>query len=92
MGKSVSLEELSQYLNSSVEQIGQVRQEVEEIQVGFNSAYVEWKAWHDASLEQLVDAVTTRLEEIGPDLRTRIEEGIAREQDLIDQRRQELEL
>ncbi len=91
MGKSVSLAELSQFLTSNVDQIGQVHQEVEEIQVGFNSAYVEWKAQHDATLEQLVETVTTQLEEIGPDLRARIEEGIAGEQTLIDQRRQELE-
>jgi predicted nucleic acid-binding Zn-ribbon protein len=91
MSKSLSLKEFSKYIVESVERIGAVRQEVAEIQVGFNSAYVEWKAQHDAALERLVEAVTGRLDEVGPDLRARIEERVIEEQRTIAERRQELQ-
>ena len=51
MSKEFSLDKLSDYLDEQLEQIGVMRREVEEIQVGFNSAYVEWKADHDAALD-----------------------------------------
>jgi DNA repair exonuclease SbcCD ATPase subunit len=90
MSKGLSLKQFSKYIVESVERIGAVRQEVAEIQVGFNSAYVEWKAQHDAALERLVEAVTGRMDEAGPDLRARIEERIGEEQRAIAARRQEL--
>ena len=90
MSNRLSLEQFSKTIADDVERIGTVRREVEEIQVGFNSAYVEWKAGHDATLEQLVEAVTGRLDEAGPDLRARIEERIGEEQRAIAERRQEL--
>jgi chromosome segregation ATPase len=91
MSKGLSLKQFSKYIVESVERIGAVRQEVAEIQVGFNSAYVEWKAQHDATLERLVEAVTGRLDDVGPDLRARIEERIVEEQRIIAERRQELQ-
>jgi len=90
MAKQASLNELSQYIADNVEKIGEARREVEEIQIGFNSAYVEWKALHDATLERLVEAMTPRLEEIGPDLRGRVEERLVEERRIIGERRQEL--
>jgi chromosome segregation ATPase len=91
MSKSLSLKQFSRYIAENVEHIGKVRREVAEIQVGFNSAYVEWKAQHDAALERLVEAVTGRMDEAGPDLRARIEERIVEEQRIIAERRQELQ-
>jgi chromosome segregation ATPase len=90
MAKEASLNNLSQYIADNVEKIGEARQEVEEIQIGFNSAYVEWKALHDATLERLVEAIAPRLDEIGPDLRGRAEERIVEERRIIGERRQEL--
>jgi hypothetical protein len=90
MKGSISLERLSQYIEDNVHQIGVVRKEVEEIQVGFNSAYVEWKAEHDAALERLVEAVTARLGEVGPDLQGQIEKRVGEERRTIAERRQEL--
>jgi DNA repair exonuclease SbcCD ATPase subunit len=73
-----------------MQQIDAVRQEMIEIQVGFNSKYVEWKADHDAALERLVEMVIGRLDEIGPDLKGRIDERVGEEQHVIVERRQEL--
>lgn len=91
MTKNLSLEQFSQYIADNLGQIGTVRREVEEIQIGFNSAYVEWKARHDATLEQLVEAILARLGEIGPELHTRIEARIVEEQRIIAERQQELQ-
>jgi len=90
MSQKLSLERFSRYIEENVEQIGQVRREVEEIQVGFNSAYVEWKAEHDAALERLVEAVVSRLDEVGPDLRGRVEARIPEERRVIAERRRAL--
>jgi hypothetical protein len=85
-----SLAQLSQYIEDNVRQIDAARKEMEEIQTGFNSKYVEWKANHDAVLERLVETVLDRLDEIGPDLKGRIEERVGEEQRVIAERRQEL--
>ena len=90
MSKSLSLKDLSTYVAENLQEIGAVRKEVEEIQVGFNSAYVEWKADHDATLERLTETVTDRVDAIGPDLRALVDERIVEEQRIIEARRQEL--
>jgi chromosome segregation ATPase len=90
MGKSFSLKKLSTYISDNIQEIGKVRKEVEEIQVGFNSAYVEWKAEHDATLERLTETVTDQVEDIGPDLRGLVEERIVEEKRIIEARRLEL--
>jgi DNA repair exonuclease SbcCD ATPase subunit len=90
MSSNVSLDQFAQYIEDRTGEIGEVRREAEEIQVGFNSAYVEWKAEHDATLERLVEAVVPRLGELGPDLRGRIEERVVEEQRIIAERREEL--
>lgn len=90
MGKSFSLKNLSTYISDTIHEIGKVRKEVEEIQVGFNSAYVEWKAEHDATLERLTETVTDQVEGIGSDLQALIEERIIEEKRIIEARRLEL--
>jgi len=90
MSKSFSLERLSRYLSEVVKQIGAVRKEVEEIQVGFNSAFVEWKAEHDVTLERLTEEVTRKLDEVGPGLANLVQERIVDEWRIVNDRRQEL--
>ena len=90
MGLKLALDQFSDYIGGKLDEIGQVRQEMVEIQVGFNSAYVEWKAPHDATLERLVETVVPRLGEVGPDLGSRIEERVVEEQRTIAERRREL--
>jgi len=90
MGERISLGKLHGYLLGKISQIRAVSQEMEEIQVGFNSKYVEWKTEHDATLERLVEMVLARMEEVGPELKGRIEERVVEERRLVDERRQEL--
>lgn len=90
MGMDASLRKLSGYIGDNMRQIDAVRQEMAEIQVGFNSKYVEWKADHDAALERLVETVINRLDEIGPDLKGRIDERVGEEKRVISERCQEL--
>jgi chromosome segregation ATPase len=90
MSKKFSLKQLARYIEENVERIGRVRQEVAEIQVGFNSAYVEWKAQHDAELERLTEAILDQWDRVGDALHTRIEERREEEQRIIADRRVEL--
>lgn len=90
MSKNFSLEQLSRFLADNLKKITAVHGELEEIQVGFNSAYVEWKAEHDATLERLTEAATERLEEIGAALQTRVDERVVEDRRSIDERRQKL--
>jgi chromosome segregation ATPase len=82
-----SLNQLAGYVSGKVQRIGAIRAELEEIQVGFNSAYVEWKAEHDATLERLAQTVADRLLEVGPDLQARVERGLDDERRSIAERR-----
>ena len=90
MSKNYSLKQTDEFISENIEKIAKVRRELEEIQIGFNSAYVEWKAKHDAALERLTETVTGRWEEVGAGLRAEIETRIAQEQRLISKRRQVL--
>ena len=91
MGKQVSLERLAKYTEEVTTKISQARREVEEVQLGFNSAYVEWKAQHDATLERLVESALGKLAEVGPELQGRVEQRAVEERKAIAERRQELE-
>ena len=91
MTEELSLDRFSTFIEENMAAIRQVRREAAEIQVGFNSAYVEWKAQHDAAIERLVEAVAPRLAEVGPDLRGRVEQRFVEEQRVIAERRQELQ-
>jgi hypothetical protein len=90
MGERMSLEKLHGYILNKISQIRGVSRELEEIQAGFNSNYVEWKAEHDATLERLVEMVLARMDELGPTLKGRLDERVSEERRLVDERRQEL--
>jgi len=91
MSKQFSLDKLSDYLDEQLVQIGAVRGELEEIQVGFNSAYVEWKADHDATLERLTEAMSDDLSSLSPELKTLIRARLGEEQPIIAARHQQLQ-
>lgn len=91
MSKTFSLDGFSRFISGSIEAIGRARTEVEEVQVGFNSAYVEWKAPHDATLARLVDTVLPRLEEVGSELRERVATRLEEERLTIAERREALD-
>jgi len=67
-----------------------VGREVEEIQVGFNSAYVEFKANHDAQLASLTETLFEKLDNLGPELRAPIDKRAVEERRLLAERRTEL--
>ena len=90
MSNNFSLGSLYRYITDNIEKIFAVRKETEEIQIGFNSSYVEWKAKHDAALERLSEAVASRLGEVGSALHSRIQERTVEERRIIAERRQEL--
>lgn len=92
MSKKFALDGLGKYTADAVAKIGEARREVEEVQVGFNSRYVEWKAQHDATLERLVQAVLDRYAEVGPALQERVAKRLVEEQAAIAERQEELDV
>jgi predicted nuclease with TOPRIM domain len=90
MSRTVSLDQLHDFLADNRRKINEVGREVEEIQVGFNSAYVEFKADHDAQLARLTETLLEQLDNLGPELRARIDKRTAEERRLLAERRTEL--
>jgi chromosome segregation ATPase len=90
MTKSFSLDQLHRYLSDQTNRIAAVHKEAEEIQIGFNSAYVEWKAKHDAALEGLTNRILEKKDQIGSDLESLIEERLVKENQILAERMQEL--
>lgn len=90
MSANLDLKELDQYLGDQVQKIKGVYAEVEEIQVGFNSAYVTWKADHDASIAQITELVESKWEELGAELQDPIATRQEDEGEALAARREEL--
>ncbi len=90
MTRIVSLEQLNDFLSDNRRKIDAVGREVEEIQVGFNSAYVEFKADHDAQLASLTETLFEKLDNLGPELRTLVDERAVEERRLLAERWTEL--
>jgi chromosome segregation ATPase len=90
MPRTVSLDQLHDFLADNRRKINEVGREVEEIQVGFNSAYVEFKADHDAQLACLTETLLEQLDNLGPELRARIDERAVEERRLLAERQTEL--
>ncbi len=90
MPRTVSLDQLNDFLLDNRRKIDAVGREVEEIQVGFNSAYVEFKADHDAQLASLTVSLFEKLDSIGSELRAQIDERVVEERRLLAERRTEL--
>ncbi len=87
---ALSLEKVEDFLEGNIAKIEAIEQEVEEIQVGFNSAYQEFKERHDATLSRLSEKVVERLEAVEPELRDQIEQQAVDERGRIAQRLVEL--
>ncbi|MBM4464278.1 MAG: hypothetical protein FJ014_01715 [Chloroflexi bacterium] len=90
MPRTVSLEQLNDFLLENRRKINAVGREVEEIQVGFNSAFVEFKADHDAQLARLTETLLDKLDNLGPELRSLIDERAVEERRFLARRRTEL--
>jgi chromosome segregation ATPase len=90
MSRTFTTTGLSDYLQENINAIGLVRAEVEQIQAGFQDAYVEWKNKHDAELAQLSELVARRRSEIGTPLEALIQAQIEVELKKIFERRKDL--
>ena len=90
MPKTFTTSGLSAYLEQNIADIEAVRKEVEEIQAGFQTRYVEWKSKHDAELLRLGGLVVERLDETGAELQAQIQKLIPDEQEAVEERRKEL--
>lgn len=90
MAQKVSLAQFGGFVTQNIDRIKAVRQEAEELQVGFNSKYVEFKARHDATLANLVNQIADDPAIAGTKLGGLIETRIVHERKELTARRQEL--
>lgn len=72
------------------EAISRVVVQLEEIQVAFNAQFDDFKAQHDAKLEELAEQVTGRLDAAGDELRSAIRARIPTEMAMIEERRRKV--
>lgn len=87
---AMSLVDLDRFLAQNVEKIEAVEREVEELQIGFNSAYTEFKAEHDATLARLTEKVIEKIDSLEPEMRAQIEKQREEEREKISARMDEL--
>jgi predicted nucleic acid-binding Zn-ribbon protein len=90
MAKGVSLAQLGGFITQNIDRIQAVKKEAEELQVGFNGKYVEFKARHDATLTGLIRQVVDDPQIAGPELWPMIEAFIDEERARATDRRREL--
>ena len=90
MTEGISLAQFGGFLARNMDSIKAVRQEAEELQVGFNSKYVEFRARHDATLASLVDQIVDDPKIAGAELGGMIGERIVEERAIAEKRRREL--
>lgn len=84
-----------QYLEQQEAAILELIGQLDEIQVGFNARFDEFKASHDQTLDKLVDVVAARInggppDTIHPALRAAIKEQVPEERAAIEERRQKV--
>jgi hypothetical protein len=87
MARTLSMEQLADYFAAQVDEIARLEAEVEEIQVGFNSAFVEFKTQHDETLIALTDQVLAQYDAISPALHTQMEARRVEEREALLARR-----
>lgn len=90
MSKTMSPEQLSKYLSAQVAQIKSLEREVEEIQAGFTSSYMEFKAQHDETLADLTGKVLEHYAHIDAGLRGKIDQLVLLEREGLEKRRKQL--
>jgi len=90
MARKLSMEQLADYFAKQVDEISRLEAEVEEIQVGFNSAFVEFRTRHDETLIELTDQVLAQYDEITPALREQMEARRVEDREVLLARRDAL--
>ena len=90
MAKGISLAKLGGFITQNIDLIKAIKKEAEELQVGFNSKYVEFRARHDGTLSSLVRQIVDDPEIAGPELGRMIGEFMEEERATAEARRREL--
>ena len=87
MARKLSMDQLADYFATQIDEIARLEGEIEEIQLGFNNAFVEFRTRHDETLIELTDQVLARYDEIAPELREGMEARRVEEQEILQTRR-----
>ncbi len=82
--------QIIEYLGQQRLQIQAVIDQLEEVQVAFNSRFDTFSARHDAELDRLTDMLASRVDSAGADLRSAIGERLVEERAAIEKRRQNI--
>ena len=86
MSRSFTTTGLSKFIEANIQDIEKVRREVEEIQLGFQSRYVEWRGKHDANLSTLHENVLRQPQAYGAGLQSLIDQQIKVERSELEKR------
>jgi chromosome segregation ATPase len=90
MPQNVSLKGLADFIATTQKALGALRTELDEVQTGFNSRYVEWKAEHDAMLERLTNEILAQYDAVGDAVQAQVAARLPAEAQAIAERREEL--
>lgn len=83
-------EQVIEYLGQSRLQIQLVVDQLEEVQVVFNSRFDEFSVEHDALLDRLADLIGSMVGSVSADLRASIDERLGEERAIIQERRRKI--
>jgi hypothetical protein len=81
---------LIHYLDVQVDAVQALIRELDEVQVRFNARFDEFKASHDAKLDELTEKTVRDMAALDASLRATIEEQLPGERQQIDERRQKV--
>jgi hypothetical protein len=84
----MNVDQVLRYLEDQEKAIQALIDQLDEVQVAFNSKFDEFKARHDATLDRLTDEIARQLHTVGPELRAAIDARLPEEHRQIDERRQ----
>lgn len=82
--------QMIEYLGQQRLQIQAVIDQLEEVQVAFNSRFDTFSAQHDAELDELTDIIASRVDYASADLRSAIDECLSKERAAIEDRRHKI--
>lgn len=90
MAKTLSQEQFRDFLTDNITAIKALQHELDEIQSGFTTNFVDFKARHDATLIRLTEEVIPLRNQLSPELQQRINQQIEQKRQEAQQRRSEL--
>ena len=79
-----------QYLDRQKQAIQALINELDQVQVAFNTQFDEFKAEHDSTLDSVTGQIAAKLDAIGPALQNAVEHQLPVERERIEKRRQKI--